>query len=91
MFIRDREGTIQRKIKESVTHEQQQFETGEIVLLGTNNYPNTNETMKDALELYPFVKIKPRKTLIEPIIERRLAEKMEKDRLKLEEFKQKTD
>ena len=86
-----KEGTIQRKIKESATKEQKQFETGEIVLLGTNNYPNTNETMKDALELYPFVKTKPRKTLIEPIIERRLAEKMEQDRLKLEEFKQKTD
>ena len=86
-----KEGTIQRKIKESATKEQHQFETGEIVLLGTNNYPNTNETMKDALELYPFVKTKPRKTLIEPIIERRLAEKMEQDRLKMEEFKQKTD
>jgi methylmalonyl-CoA mutase len=40
--------------------------------------------MKDDLELFPFVKIKPRKTLITPIIEKRLAEKMEQDRLKEE-------
>jgi len=86
-----KEGIIQRKIKESATKEQQQFDAGETVLLGTNKYPNAKETMKDALELYPFVKTKPRKTLIEPIIERRLAEKMEQDRLKMEEFGRKTD
>ena len=40
--------------------------------------------MKDNLELFPFVKIKPRKTLITPIIEKRLAEKMEQERLKKE-------
>ena len=40
--------------------------------------------MKDNLELFPFVKIKPRKTLISPIIEKRLAEKVEQDRLKEE-------
>jgi len=33
------------------------------------------------MELYPFVKINPRKTLIIPIIERRLAEKTEQLRL----------
>ncbi len=33
------------------------------------------------LELYPFVKTNPRKTLITPIIEKRLAEKMEQERL----------
>jgi methylmalonyl-CoA mutase len=40
--------------------------------------------MKDNLELYPFVKIKPRKTLISPIIEKRLSEKIEQERLKEE-------
>ena len=40
--------------------------------------------MKDDLELFPFVKIKPRKTLITPLIEKRLAEKMEQERLKEE-------
>ena len=40
--------------------------------------------MKDDLELFPFIKIKPRKTLISPLIEKRLAEKIEQDRLKEE-------
>jgi len=37
--------------------------------------------MKDNLELYPFVKTKARKTIIEPIIEKRLAEASEQKRL----------
>lgn len=76
-----KEGTIQKKIKESATKEQQAFDKGEKTLLGTNKHPNKEDQMKNDLELYPFVKTKPRKTLIEPIIERRLAEKMEQDRL----------
>lgn len=76
-----KEGTIQKKIKESATKKQQAFDKGEKTLLGTNKHPNKEDQMKNDLELYPFVKTKPRKTLIEPIIERRLAEKMEQDRL----------
>ena len=37
--------------------------------------------MKHDLELYPFVKQNARKTLITPIIEKRLAEKLEQERL----------
>jgi methylmalonyl-CoA mutase len=37
--------------------------------------------MKNDLELYPFVKQNSRKTLITPIIEKRLAEKVEQERL----------
>ncbi|GGG05424.1 methylmalonyl-CoA mutase [Dokdonia pacifica] len=79
-----KEGTIQRKIKESAQKEQTQFDTQEKILLGTNKHPNPSDRMKDSLELYPFVKIKPRKTLIEPIIKQRLSEKMEQERLKTE-------
>ena len=78
------EGTIQRKIKENAEKEQELFDNGKEVLLGTNKYPNQNDRMKDELELYPFVKQNPRKTLITPIIERRLAEKLEQERLKNE-------
>lgn len=78
------EGTIQRKIKESASKEQDLFDNGKEVLLGTNKYPNQNDRMKDDLELYPFVKQNPRKTLITPIIERRLAEKLEQERLENE-------
>lgn len=75
------EGTIQRKISESASKEQDLFESGKEILLGTNKYPNKNDRMKDDLELYPFVKQNPRKTLIIPIIEKRLAEKLEQERL----------
>ena len=40
--------------------------------------------MKHDLELFPFVKIKPRKTLLTPIIEKRLAEANEQERLSTE-------
>lgn len=74
--------TIQRKIMESAAKEQHLFDTGKEILVGTNAYLNVADKMKDTMELYPFVKIKQRKTLIEPIIERRLAEDVEKERLK---------
>ena len=79
-----KEGTIQRKIKESAQKEQAQFDTQEKILLGTNKHPNPNDRMKDSLELYPFVKTNPRKTLIVPIIKRRLSEAIEQERLKTE-------
>ena len=78
------DGIIKRKIQESADKEQELFDSGKEILLGTNKYPNKNDLMKDNLELYPFVKIKPRKTLISPIIEQRLAAKVEQDRLKEE-------
>jgi methylmalonyl-CoA mutase len=78
------DGIIKRKIQESADKEQELFDTGKEILLGTNKYPNKNDRMKDDLELYPFVKIKPRKTLITPIIEKRLAEEVEYDRIKAE-------
>jgi methylmalonyl-CoA mutase len=78
------EGIIKRKIQESADKEQELFDSGKEILLGTNKYPNKKDLMKDNLELFPFVKMKPRKTLISPIIEKRLAEKAEQDRLKEE-------
>lgn len=76
-----KEGTIQRKIKESAAKEQADFDTEKLVLLGTNKHPNPDDKMKNALEISPFLKIEKRKTLIEPIIERRLSEKLEMIRL----------
>ncbi|WP_029034768.1 methylmalonyl-CoA mutase subunit beta [Salinimicrobium terrae] len=79
------EGTIQKKISESAEKEQNEFDEGKLVLVGTNKYPNPQDKMKEELELYPFVKQKPRKTLLQPVIEKRLAEKTEQERLKKEE------
>ena len=79
-----KEGTIQKKIKESAAKEQEQFNKGDISLLGTNKHPNKSDRMKEELELYPFVKTNPVKTLLEPVIEKRLAESLEQERLKTE-------
>lgn len=75
------EGIIQRKIKESADKEQAKFDSGEIVLLGTNKIQNENDKMSNDLELFPFFKPREEKTLILPIIQKRLAEKLEQERL----------
>ena len=77
-------GNIQKKIQESAAKEQGLFDSGKEILLGTNKHSNKNDKMKHDLELYPFVKQNPRKTLIIPIIEKRLAEKIEQERLSQE-------
>ncbi|MBU3682374.1 MAG: methylmalonyl-CoA mutase [Flavobacterium sp.] len=79
-----KEGVITRKIQESSAKEQALFDEGKTVLLGTNKHPNKADRMKHDLELFPFVKIKGRKTLITPIIEKRLAEHVEQERLQTE-------
>jgi methylmalonyl-CoA mutase len=76
-----KEGTIQRKIKESASKEQADFDAEKLVLLGTNKYPNLDDKMKNELEISPFLKIVKRKTLIQPIIKKRLSEKLEMKRL----------
>ena len=75
---------IQKKIRESAQKEQNQFNKNEKVLVGSNKYKNDLDMMKGDMELYPFVKTKPRKTLLEPIVAKRLAEELEKKRLQLE-------
>ncbi|HLT53954.1 MAG TPA: methylmalonyl-CoA mutase family protein, partial [Flavobacteriaceae bacterium] len=79
-----KDGIIQRKIKESAEKEQTRFNAGDLVLLGTNKHPNPQDKMQHELELYPFVKQKNHKTLLEPIVPKRLAENLEQNRLKTE-------
>ncbi|GAB2774973.1 methylmalonyl-CoA mutase subunit beta [Salinimicrobium soli] len=79
-----KEGIIQKKISESAEKEQEQYDSGELVLIGSNKFPNKQDRMKEELELYPFLKHKPRKTLLSPILEKRLSEKSELERLKSE-------
>src|SRR5690606_13723579 len=85
-LVQLKEGIIQRKINESAQKEQEMFDKGELILVGTNKYQNPEDKMKHDLELFPFLKIKPRKTLIQPILERRLAEGLEKERLAKDEL-----
>ena len=79
-----KKGVIQKKIKETASKEQDLFNSGKLILLGTNIHQNQEDQMKGNLELYPFSKSNPRKTLIEPILERRLSEINEQERLKKE-------
>jgi len=76
-----KEHTIQGKIKESANKQQELFNEQKEVLVGTNKFQNEDDKMKGDLELYPFVKTNARKTLIVPIIEKRLAEALEQKRL----------
>ena len=79
-----KEGTIQRKISENAQKEAADFKTKKMVLLGTNLQVNSADKMKQNLELYPFVKQRNSKTLIAPIVRKRLAETIEKERLENE-------
>lgn len=78
------EGKIQKKIAESAKEEQQQFDNGDLVLIGTNKFQNPEDKMKPDIEIFPFLKKIPRKTLIPPVLEKRLAEKLEQERLEAE-------
>ncbi|MFD2828119.1 methylmalonyl-CoA mutase subunit beta [Leeuwenhoekiella polynyae] len=75
------DGKIQKKIKESAVKEQEAFDSGEKTVIGSNVFQNTEDQMKNELEIFPFLKIKPRKTLIEPVIPKRLTEALEQKRL----------
>jgi methylmalonyl-CoA mutase len=83
-LVQLKEHLIQKKIKESATKEQESFNSLDKILVGTNKYASRLDKMKDDLELYPFVKTNTRKTLIEPIFEKRLSEEWEQERLKTE-------
>jgi len=74
-------GTIQNKIKESAQKEQSLFDQEKLILLGTNKYPNTADVMKGSMDLYPFVKKNTKQTKIQPILTKRLSEKLDKERL----------
>ena len=72
---------IQHEIKENALRQQRRFDSQEDILVGSNRFQNHNDKMKDDLEIHPFIKKNPRKTIIEPVVERRLAEASEKKRL----------
>lgn len=75
-----KEGTIQRKIKENAQKEQQQFDCNELVIVGANKYINETNIKKNELGKKPIIERKSHKTLIIPIIPKRLTEKLEQKR-----------
>ncbi len=70
-------GIIQKKIKESATKEQELFDNEQIILTGTNKYKNTEE-MYPALQKPIVTQKNVGKTLLNPIIKRRLSSFIEK-------------
>jgi len=79
-----KKGILQKKIKESAQKEQVKFNSKSEILVGSNLYQNNDEKMGEQLEINPFPTRKAEKTLIEPIIKKRLAGVSEKIRLKNE-------
>lgn len=75
------EGKIQKKIKEQDANERAEVLSGKKKLVGSNAYQNKEEKLSMDFEKNPFVAIQSRKTLIEPILERRVTEELEKERL----------
>ncbi|WP_224484465.1 methylmalonyl-CoA mutase subunit beta [Robertkochia aurantiaca] len=80
-----KEHKIQKKIRESHLQEQEQYDKGELTLVGSNLYLNKEERMKEAVKKPVTPQKRSRKTIIEPIIAKRLSEKSELQRLKEEE------
>ncbi|RZS93283.1 methylmalonyl-CoA mutase subunit beta [Aquimarina brevivitae] len=75
-----KEGIVQRKIKESASKEQKLFDDQKVILTGVNAYQNDEELIPP-LQKEIFIPKDNRKTLIEPIIPKRLAMEIEKKML----------
>lgn len=78
-------GFIQKMIEKSAHNEQGRFNEGRLNLLGSNIYPNESEMMKQVVE-EPLFSGVPQDTQIVPIVAKRLAESLEKDRLEEENW-----
>jgi len=74
-------GTIQRKIADAAQKEQTLFDSGKMLLVGSNKYPNPDDKMKQAIELYPFLKTTNKQTALQPIFSKRLSEALEQEKL----------
>ncbi|MCO5725437.1 methylmalonyl-CoA mutase subunit beta [Robiginitalea marina] len=72
---------IQKKIRESARAEQQAFDEGRLVLVGSNKYPNPDDRMKGELEVSHVRRARREKTLMEPILPARLSFTYEQKRL----------
>jgi methylmalonyl-CoA mutase len=76
-----KQGTLQRKIKEQHEKSVHALESLDAVVVGVNKYADATQKMQGQIELYPFQKMNPQKTLVAPIVARRLTQKFELQRL----------
>lgn len=79
---------IQAQIKGVAEASQRAVEEGKSILVGTNVYKNPADKMAESIEIYPFLKVQARKTIIAPLIQKRLAESIEQERLNAEKSSQ---
>ena len=77
-----RSGILQKKIREQAKTQEAAFDAGNEKLVGANAYANEEETVVDQLDFSPFLQKEARKTDVEPIVAKRLAETLEKTRMK---------
>ncbi|EZH73323.1 methylmalonyl-CoA mutase [Aquimarina atlantica] len=70
-------GIIQKKIKESAEKEQELFDSQKIILTGTNKYQNPEEHIPE-FQKTVFPEKRVRKTLLPPIITKRLSLEIER-------------
>jgi methylmalonyl-CoA mutase len=74
-------GIIQKKIKESAQKEQELFDNQKIILTGTNKYQNPEEHIPEFQKpIFPEKRV--RKTLLSPIVPKRLSQEIERKTLK---------
>jgi len=76
-----RQGTIQRHVSRAARREQERFDRGEITLIGVNKYVLEDEQLPAPLP-GAFRRRRKRRTLIRPVVPVRLAETVERERLK---------
>ena len=82
-FLRQlKEHKIQKKVRESAEKEQNLFDHGNLILVGSNAFRNAAERMAGNLQRKANHGSKHRKTLIEPLIGKRLASTLELNRLR---------
>jgi methylmalonyl-CoA mutase len=78
-------GNIQKAIKESAAREQEMFDRGELVLIGTNKFQNLQDSVKEQLEVNPFEPKEITGQIIEPVRPVRLSESLERERMQKEQ------
>lgn len=78
------QGKVQQKIREKAEKEQKAFDEQEQTLVGINNYVDEEAHILDQLDFHPFAEPRNERTLIEPIVAKRLSESIEKEWLEKE-------
>lgn len=78
------DGKIQEKLKQSAQKENEQVNEGKRILVGTTKYTDNTDKMLANLQKDPFKPFGKRKTLLQPIVNKRLTQAIEKERLQKE-------